>query len=452
MPRFPLFLLFVAGMAPLSASAQTTVRVTIAQNNALPAQMSDAKADQLLSAMSSLLQAADSNSDVACPVTFQRVGSVGTYTSAEIPFSIASEQAFEDTINQGNAIKIVGDILWCGTFLPGIAGCANVGGPRMIVTRRSASLEAVIWAHEFGHTTGSSHRDVPQQLMRPSAVPDMREVNGLECQRQLTVNHLAPGPQAITIGDDVGPPLAQLLNADTVNVGPQAIEDFVRDVNIDGVSYLEASRFGAEHIPYLVTVLADETQKATWTNVVSALGAIGDERAVVALLDFLRSDPDATLDVVATMAKSDVLIALGWAAAKDETGPALQTLLNGTDGDWWADTMGINWTTPIHASREDLIQSLVTRSIVGLTLSGSTAARIRLEQLGTQTRNPQENAAPFERGTIEELAPGAITIFDRLSPSTQLTLQQNGGDAYISDQLTEFDRIDQIGLMEYYSN
>lgn len=452
MMRFPLFVMLFAAVIPLTAQAQTTVRVAITQHNALPAQLSDATADQLLAAMSSLLQIGDSNSDVACPVTFARVGPVGTFTSAEIPFSIASEQAFENTINQGNSIKIVGEILWCGSLLPGIAGCADVGGPRMVVTRRSSSIEAVIWAHEFGHTTGSSHRDIPLQLMRPSAIPDMREVNSIECQRKLTVNHLAPGPQAITIDENVGPPLAQLMDAEPGGVGPQAVEDFVRDVKIDGVSYLEASRFGAEHIPFLVGVLADETQKETWSNVVSALGAIGDETAVIALLEFLRSDPDATLDVVATMAKADVLIALGWAAAKDETGPALQTLLSGTDGDWWAETMGINWKTPVYASREDLIQSLVTRSIVGLTLSGSTAARIRLEQLGTQTRDPGATAAPFERSAIEELAPGAIFIFDRLSPSTQMTLQLNGGEAYISDQLSEFDRIDQLGLIEYYSN
>ena len=40
-------------------------------------------------------------------------------------------------------------------------------GPRLAVVRFTPNQEAVLWTHEFGHTTGSPHRDGAGALMQP---------------------------------------------------------------------------------------------------------------------------------------------------------------------------------------------------------------------------------------------------------------------------------------------
>ena len=149
-------------------------------------------------------------------------------------------------------------------------------------------------------------------------------------------------------------------------------------------------------MPELQRLLQDPAAEDTWRNVVGTLGAIGTERAKDVLITYLFSDPDGQLSPAAYIAKSDVPVALGWLVHKSDDREALELLINATDGDWWM-AQGIDWSTPIHRNREDLIASLVTKAIIGLTLSGTEEAEIRLAQLQGQL-DPSARAAVLSRG------------------------------------------------------
>ena len=204
-------------------------------------------------------------------------------------------------------------------------------------------------------------------------------------------------------------------------VGPEPVQSFVRKGFFEGVPYNQARLYSDDDVPELQRLLQDPAAEDTWRNVVGTLGAIGTERAKDVLITYLFSDPDGQLSPAAYIAKSDVPVALGWLVHKSDDREALELLINATDGDWWM-AQGIDWSTPIHRNREDLIASLVTKAIIGLTLSGTEEAEIRLAQLQGQL-DPSARAAVLSRGEraimTERLGSDAVASVTSVSPATR---------------------------------
>ena len=157
--------------------------LSVRQHAALPTQLDAVRVDGILVEMTGLVQGADGSTDVACEVGFARFGQLGTFTSDEIPFSINNEADFRRVDGIGGSVKVVGEINWCGRLGVGIIGCASTPGPRLAVVRFTPNQEAVLWTHEFGHTTGSPHRDGAGALMQPFIGADHRGVDQGECTR-----------------------------------------------------------------------------------------------------------------------------------------------------------------------------------------------------------------------------------------------------------------------------
>jgi hypothetical protein len=131
-----------------------------------------------------------------------------------------------------------------------------------------------------------------------------------------------------------------------------------------------------------------------------------------------------------------VPVALGWLVHKSDDREALELLIEATDGNWWV-ARGIDWSTPIHRTREDLVASLVTKAIIGLTLSGTEEAEIRLAQLQGQL-DPNARAAALSRGEravmTERLGSNAVASVTSVSPATRDAVLQSGGDRFLEAQ------------------
>jgi hypothetical protein len=335
-------------------------------------------------------------------------------------------------------------------------------GPRLAVVRFTPNQEAILWTHEFGHTTGSPHRDGTGALMQPFIGADHRGVDQGECTRLIAGSEVVQSgstmlaARASAASDRAVPASARessgmILASAT---GPEPVQSFVRKGFFEGVPYNQAKLYSDDDVPELRRLLQDPAVEDTWRNVVGTLGAIGTERAKDVLIAYLFADPHGRLSPAAYIAKSDVPVALGWLVHKSDDREALELLINATDGDWWA-AQGINWSTPIHRSREDLVASLVTKAIIGLTLSGTEEAEIRLAQLQGQL-DPSARAAALSRGEraamSERLGSDAVASVTSVSPATRAAVLQSGGDRFLEAQVQELRAVQAGGLDRYYGD
>jgi len=168
------------------------------------------------------------------------------------------------------------------------------------------------------------------------------------------------------------------------------LRSFVDRVYIHGVPYEQASRFAPETaVPALLAMLADPAEEQHWPNIVVTLGMIGDERAVEPLLDFLQQDVEAPLSHDHYIAKSSVVMALGYVINKSGSRRALSFLIESTDPEVWNHRQ-MRWTSPYHRTEAERDRQLTTMSLLGLGLSGDpTAADVLRSLQGTTTLRAQ---------------------------------------------------------------
>jgi hypothetical protein len=167
----------------------------------------------------------------------------------------------------------------------------------------------------------------------------------------------------------------------------------------------------------------------------------------------LRADVDAELTVPQYLAKSNVMTALGWLVNQTNDDSALGTLINATNADWWASEINVNWSTPIHRDRSELIQALIAKAINGLTLSAAEEASIRLEQLRAQMQPGAPSAAlnPTESTLIGRLSEDVEASIFSVSSVTRGAVIESGGEPFLQMQVEELGTIRNLGLREYYS-
>lgn len=144
------------------------------------ASLTDAEANSILADATAVLQNDDSPpADVSCCVRLETTDPVGTFTTGD--GSIDSSAEFSAVISLSGYVKVVNQINWCGTFAPNIIGCAPVPGSSFAVVRFTASQEGILWAHEYGHTKGLSHRNDTSAIMNPSIGASRLRVTQAEC-------------------------------------------------------------------------------------------------------------------------------------------------------------------------------------------------------------------------------------------------------------------------------
>lgn len=141
--------------------------------------LTNARTDQILTDMGTILQNVDSPGDVACRVAFERDGNVTTFNTGT--GSINSQADFQAVNGLPGNVKVVNQINWCGSLAPNIIGCAPVPGSSLVVVRYILNREGILWVHEFGHNKGLSHRNGITLVMNPTIGTTQRGINQAEC-------------------------------------------------------------------------------------------------------------------------------------------------------------------------------------------------------------------------------------------------------------------------------
>ena len=330
--------------------------------------LTNADADRIMADATTVAQTADFAGDVACKIEMRRSGNVTAFTTGD--GSIDSSAEFSAVIGEAGWIKAVNQINWCGSIGAGIIGCAPVPGSSFAIVRYTASLEGILWLHEFAHNKGRSHRNGTSNVMHPSIGASRLGLNTDECNA-LSVPSPALGEAAVILAAGSGSEGA----TDAMDSGVEAppdVRDFVRQHFFHGVPYDVARSYGADDVPALLEMLGDPAEDEWQTNVVAVLGMIGsDETVYDPLVAYLEAESDS-LSPDLYRAKATVPLALGYLANQTGSGRAVDYLIAAADPAYWAGKEVGQATFQAAAAERDA--DLATKAILGLALSGSDRA------------------------------------------------------------------------------
>jgi hypothetical protein len=366
--------------------------------------LTNADADRILGDATTTMQTNDGPGDVACGVSMVRDGNVATFSTGD--GSIDSSAEFSTLIGLPGWIKAVNQINWCGGLIPNVIGCAPVPGSSLAVVRFQASLEGILWAHEFGHNKGLSHRnDDPNAIMNGTISSSRLRMTQAECDAFRTAPLIALASQEV------------MPAAGESSLMP--VEDFVRQIFIHGVPYDQASQYGPDAVPKLLEMLNDPAEEAWWPNIVVVLGMIGDPSVVDPMISFIEEEMDGELSREHYIAKTSALMSLGYVVNKTGNQKALDYLKASINPTTWQDKdVG---QAPFQASTTERSIDFSKHAILGLALSGHPEAEQALRSL-------QQAPADTELGRAF----------------------QAQVDELVSEALDEHRRIAREGLDEYY--
>ena len=288
-------------------------------------------------------------------------------------------------------IKAVNQINWCGSIGAGIIGCAPVPGSSLAVVRFSEALEGILWAHEFGHNKGRSHRVGTANVMHPSIGADRLGVDAAECAAFRTLP--ATGAEAALILAAGGEGASETHEAVEA---PEDVREFVRQHFVHGVPYEVARRYGPEDVPALVAMLEDPAESEWWTNAVAVIGMIGEDEAFEPLVAFMEAER-GEMPAEVYRAVSTVPLALGYLANQAESERALDYLVEAARPEFWEErALGTAEFQPSTQARD---MALATQARLGLALSGAPEAAQALEALAEAGG---EGVAGADDGVIDE--------------------------------------------------
>jgi hypothetical protein len=169
--------------------------------------ISTATVDSALQFGTRLLQRCDrivvADQDVACGVTLQRSGAIGTFGSTGDGLDVITTDAEMNTaIGDGAArIKVVTSISACGGVInASIIGCGFVGASGIVSeSGLGVNLTGEELTHEFGHNQGLGHRGDPGE---PAAVGNPLMQNPLGNRDEVNIAECAAYHSG---GADIGP-------------------------------------------------------------------------------------------------------------------------------------------------------------------------------------------------------------------------------------------------------
>jgi hypothetical protein len=169
---------------PAVAAEILPIPLTVGHHRSI--HLSDDKVDEILAAASKVLK--------KCNVVLKREGRVGTFASSRAPSKI-EDAADRDAVHHENFdIKVVDlPINFCRVSQMH-EGCAFDPAPGKDVAQHksmivsdiaNAKMAGMIWAHEFGHKRGLTHRSGDRKALMSCRVPiqlDEPEISDHECK------------------------------------------------------------------------------------------------------------------------------------------------------------------------------------------------------------------------------------------------------------------------------
>lgn len=371
-----------------SPPAQKTVRVTVWRHSSVS--LSTAEADRILADMGAVLQSKDASNDVSTSIRFRRNGSIRVLPN-HISGVIQSASQFEALKRVGSGVKIVRAIRWCGGPGGSIIGCAPVGSREVNVAavRFTPNQEGILWAHEYGHNVGLSHRQNDgNAIMYPSMAPNRKVVTSYESRKYLA------GPEAVTDA---------AAHSDEPFKAPDDVAEFVLQHYIRGVPREATSRYKEKDARKLLKMLADpdanisayikltdrtsETVSDYLPEIVSTLCYIGSESAVEPLIKFIKTPSkkesvfnarNAALihlgNLINRTQSKTALAFLQQIARPKKARPLIQSQLK-------VATIQAKNAAVKAPAEADLTDELVGSALLGLGLSGSDEAKATLGKM-----------------------------------------------------------------------
>lgn len=382
-----------------AASCTPTITHELEIDRYTTSSLTNAQADSILADATTVLNTNDGDGDVACRVELVRKGDVSVFTTGD--GSIDSGSEFSTILALPGYVAVVNQINWCGSLIPNVIGCAPVPGASMAVVRFTPSLEGILWAHEFGHTKGLSHRNSD-----PNAV-----MNGVINSSRLRIT-----------SDECSAFRMEEAAVSSTVAGAMAIEDYVRQVFIRGIPYEETSdNFDASDVPTLLTMLNDPAEEAHWANIVVVLNIIGGEEVVDPLITFIEASGGGELSYAHYVAKTSALMSMGYLINRTNNEQALTYLIESVNPVVWKERQTED-IGPFQASVAESNQDLSKHAILGLALSGTpdSAEALSSFQAGEGIGEESEFQAAVDDIITEALAANS-------------EIQEGGLDEYYRD-------------------
>ena len=413
----PLVLLAVLAML---TSGGCLTEVSVRRHSTIP--VSNALANSILGDFSSVINTSDTATDFACagdfgtigdttfvPAVYMRDGNVTTYAGVS---NINSQANFNAVIGTPGYAKVVNAINWCGSLAPNIIGCAPVPGNSFTVVRFTTNQEGILWAHEFGHTVGLSHRNGPTTVMNSSISTSQLEINANECVNfvSLAVNNpLTAKTDAAGAAEGATEGGRMIVDGELAHdINPKTpLLYFVRQVHPHGTPMRFAMSFaGSREIPELVEMLQNPKEAQSWGTIAAVLGMIGDERHTATLVEFIQGQMKQAPEQDGVRPLTAALMGLGYLVNQTGDPNALNFLAAASSSKFWGNfpqACGRGWT-----EKDDCAGQLATSAAIGLAVSGSTEAQAVLgdayrEALSLGDKALAENLASYIE-TNQEIA------------------------------------------------
>jgi hypothetical protein len=253
------------------------------------AALTNARADQIMADMGTVLQVNDGPGDRNCEVAFDRQGNVTQFTLTDGDIDTFLELGAVFAL-PGN-VKVVDNVDWCaGTLNPSFIGCGQTPGLSFIVERFTANLEGILWAHEYGHNAGLGHNGNSNFLMFASIGNNRLRVTEAECDAYRATGGAgassASGAVVSTVaaeGDGSSNRLRALFGTDAL----PPVREFVSQIYFHGLPLDLAAQYGPSDVEALVDMLDDPEMVTFHENIALTLGMIGDTRAVDAMIGYI---------------------------------------------------------------------------------------------------------------------------------------------------------------------
>lgn len=158
------------------------------------------------------------------------------------------------------------------------------------------------------------------------------------------------------------------------NTDQLKITDFVRQLFIHGVPYVETSKYDASNIDTLLDMLNYPNEESyTQGNVGVMLGIIGDDRAVIPMIKFIEKEFIGDVAADTYRSKTATLAAMGYLVNRTNNEEALNYLIESIDPEIWAKRLPAGKAS-FQASQTQRNRDLSKFAIFGLAFSGKPSS------------------------------------------------------------------------------